>query len=285
MTRAEEALFIGGALLGREKEPAPDSWYARLMPLFGGGPLDDPIWGQRRLRGEQATPIAHQGERALHQRLSPPSWANTPIGPEPRPPRPLAPSSAGQDEGADPPLPPGSDSFSARRGVLIHKLLERLPEVHCGERAARAREWLSRQAGDVPEPEREAMLAAVLAVLAEPGWTEIFSPAALAEVPLAATVGGQVIAGTVDRLLVESERVLVVDFKTARRPPWSLAEMPQTTLRQMAAYSAALEAIYPGRRIEAAVLYTQVPRLMPIPAETIAHHKAALTAVEESFAG
>jgi ATP-dependent helicase/nuclease subunit A len=99
-----------------------------------------------------------------------------------------------------------------------------------------------------------------------------------------ATVGGQVIAGTADRLLVEAERVLVVDFKTARRPPSGLDEVPLTTLRQMAAYSTALEAIYPGRTIEAAVLYTQTPLLVPIPARLLAEHKAALTAPVESFA-
>ena len=129
------------------------------------------------------------------------------------------------------------------------------------------------------------MLASALAVLAEPGWAEIFSPRALAEVPLAATVGGQVIAGTADRLLVEPDRVLVVDFKTARRPPLGLADVPRSTLRQMAAYAAALGAIYPRRRIEAAVLYTQTPLLVPIPAEALAEHKAGLAAGEESFAG
>ncbi len=75
------------------------------------------------------------------------------------------------------------------------------------------------------------------------------------------------IAGTADRLLVEQDRVLVVDFKTARRPPSGLAEVPVATLRQMAAYAAALAAIYPGRRIEAAVLYTQIPLLVAIPAD------------------
>ena len=169
--------------------------------------------------------------------------------------------------------------------MLIHKLLERLPELHPREREGRARDWLARQAADVPELEREAMLTSVTAVLAAPGWAEIFSPAALAEVPLAATVGGQVIAGTADRLLVERERVLVVDFKTARRPPSGLSEVPLTTLRQMAAYVAVLSAIYPDRRIEAAVLYTQAPLLVPILAELIEEHKAALTAPEESFAG
>jgi ATP-dependent helicase/nuclease subunit A len=166
----------------------------------------------------------------------------------------------------------------------MHKLLERLPELEPAARAATAREWLERQASDVAVEEREAMVAAVLAVLAQPDWAPIFSSAALAEVPLAATVGGQVIAGTADRLLVERDRVLVVDFKTARRPPSGLNEVALTTLRQMAAYVAALEAIYPGRRVEAAVLYTQTPLLVPIPADVLAGHKAALANAEESFA-
>ncbi len=34
MTRAEEALYVGGALGKRDEEPAPDSWYARLAPLM-----------------------------------------------------------------------------------------------------------------------------------------------------------------------------------------------------------------------------------------------------------
>jgi ATP-dependent helicase/nuclease subunit A len=284
MTRAEEALFIGGALLGREKEPAPDSWYARLKPLFEGEPVADAIWGARHERGERAAVIVTRTDAGRDERPSLPAWVTTLIGPEPRPPRPLAPSSAGQDDSAEPPFPPGAETFAARRGVLIHKLLERLPELPPEEREGRAREWLARQAADVPADEREAMLRSALAVLAEPGWQAIFSPAALAEVPLAATVGGQVIAGTADRLLVEAERVLVVDFKTARRPPSGLDEVPLTTLRQMAAYSTALEAIYPGRTIEAAVLYTQTPLLVPIPARLLAEHKAALTAPEESFA-
>jgi ATP-dependent helicase/nuclease subunit A len=293
MTRAEEALFIGGALLGREKEPASDSWYARLAPLFGDEPEADAIWAARRMRGERAAAILPGKETTEGTPPKLPAWAITPIGPEPRPPRPLAPSSAGQDDSADPPLPPGADSFAARRGVLIHRLLERLPELEPDERESRARDWLARQAGDVAEAEREAMLASALAVLAAPGWAEIFSPAALAEVPLAATVGDRVVAGTADRLLVRPGRVLVVDFKTARRPPAGLAEVPPATLAQMAAYTAALEAIYPGRTVEAAVLYTQAPLLVPIPeaallythapqiiplpAETVERHKPVLS--------
>ena len=285
MTRAEEALFIGGALGKRETEPAADSWYARLAPLMPGEPIADPVWGERWEWGEAAAPVAAREQAELPIPLALPGWATRPVGPEPRPPRPLAPSAAGEDQGADPPYPPGQDAAAARRGILIHRLLERLPEVPVAEREERGRAWLERSGREIPEAEREEMLARALVVIAEPRWAELFSPAALAEVPLAATVGGQVVAGIADRLLVEPERILVADFKTARRPPTSLDEVPVSTLRQMAAYTAALGAIYPGRAIEAAVLYTQTPQLIALPAALLEGHKPALPSSQESFSG
>jgi ATP-dependent helicase/nuclease subunit A len=283
MTRAEEALFIGGALGKRETEPAADSWYARVAPLFESDPLADDIWGERREWGKCSEPLEIQLEPELPSEAVLPAWVTRPIGPEPRPTRPLAPSSAGEEQGADPPLPPGVAAEAAQRGVLIHKLLERLPDVAPVERASRARAWLERHAAHLDEPARDDMLARSLAVIDDPHWAELFGPAALAEVPLAATVGGQVIAGTADRLLVEPDRVLVADFKTARRPPTSLEEVPASTLRQMAAYAAALAAIYPDRIIEAALLYTQTPQLIAIPAKLLEAHKPAFAIPEESL--
>jgi len=280
MTRAEEALFIGGALGKREAEPAADSWHARLGPLFESDALADPIWGARHERGERAADVPSRTQAELPIPLVLPAWATRPIGPEPRPPRPLAPSAAAEDSAADPPLPPEQAAIAAQRGVLIHALLERLPDVPPDLRAGGGRAWLARHAPDLAEPLREEMLARALAVLEEPHWRELFGPSALAEVPLAATVGTQVIAGTIDRLLVQDTRILVADFKTARRPPAGLDAVPLATLRQMAAYVSALEMIYPGRTVEAAVLYTQVPRLIALPAELLARHKPGLAPVQ-----
>ena len=284
MTRAEEALFVGGALGARENEPAPDQLVRAARAAVRWRAAGRRCLGLAARTGRTRAGAAEVCERPDAERPPLPPWATTPIGPEPRPPRPLAPSAAGQDEGADPPFPPGSDSFAARRGVLIHQLLERLPEVP-PLRARRTRARLARAAGARRAEEASARRCSHRRwrCSSEPGWADIFGPAALAEVPLAATVEGQVVAGTADRLLVEKERVLVVDFKTARRPPAGLAEVPLSTLRQMAAYAAALAVIYPGRRIEAALLYTQTPLLVPIPPEVLAEHKAALSPAQESY--
>ncbi|MBX7531892.1 double-strand break repair helicase AddA [Qipengyuania sp. 1XM1-15A] len=287
MTRAEEALFVGGSLGPRDAKNGPheDSWYARLAQLFEtDDALEDPIWGARWEVGERAPPVPVSARKVQEATTELPDWAKQPVGPEPRPPRPLAPSGLGEVEGSDPPLPPEVAAGAARRGVLIHALLERLPEVAMDARKEKARSWLARQAPDLDDAEREEMLNRALAVLEEPGFAEIFGPDALAEIPLAATVEGQVVMGTADRLLVTPEKVTVVDFKTARRPPTSLDGMPDSTLRQMSAYVAALEVIYPGRRIEAAVLYTQTPQLIALPQDKLAAYKAAFADRQESFA-
>jgi ATP-dependent helicase/nuclease subunit A len=288
LTRAEEALFIGGALNKNEAKkgvPHEDSWHARLAPLFEGEELDDPVWVRRKEWGHRAEPLVPDDSAGAGDAGSPelPRWMLTAIGPEPRPPRPLAPSAAGEEAGAEPPLPPEAARHAARRGSLIHKLLERLPDVPAEARAEAARRWLTRQAGDLGEALREEMLGAALGVLDHPGFAAIFSDAALAEVPLAATVDGVVVAGTADRLLIEHNRITVVDFKTTRRPPANLAEVPRATLRQMAAYVAALEAIHPGREVRAGVLYTHAPVLFELDPSVLAGHKRALQTAQQSL--
>lgn len=283
MTRAEEALFIGGALTAREKAPHADSWYARLAGLFDEADwIEDPRWGATVTYGAapQVPAPPKSGEGGELPLL--PAWLERPVAAEPRPPRPLAPSSLGEDLATDPPFPPGAGQAAAR-GVLLHKLLERLPELPVSERKAAAEAWLAKNGGDFTAPERADMIRSALAVLAEPAWADLFAPGALAEVPIAATVGGQVVVGTIDRMTILPDRIRLIDFKTARRPPESLDAVPVSILRQMAAYAAALEAAYPGRRIEAALLYTQVPRLIALPDELLNVHKQALLAAQESF--
>ncbi|WP_298194133.1 double-strand break repair helicase AddA [Novosphingobium sp.] len=290
MTRAEEALFIAGALGSRAKEPPEESWYAQFAPLFGeeeGAWREDPIWGaSRQLGGLGPLPASVAKVQPPTDPDEPlPDWLAAPLPAEPRPPRPLAPSGLGEaGDASDPPSPPGPAArLAARRGTLLHKLIERLPELAPEQRGEAARRWLDRMAADFDADAREAMAAAALRVLAEPAWAEVFGPGSLAEVPIAAVVGERVVSGTLDRLLLAESHVRVVDFKTDRRPPQAIADVPVASLRQMAAYVAALEVIYPGRQIEAALLYTHTPLLIVIPEDVIAAHKPALQGAQESF--
>ncbi|WP_379550055.1 double-strand break repair helicase AddA [Qipengyuania sp. DGS5-3] len=291
MTRAEEALFIAGSLGPRDARRGvahEDSWYARLLPLFERDALEDSLWGARRTWGALSAQEPQKLGKKEDAKEQLPAWVNRPAPEEPRPPKPLAPSGLGEVEGSDPPLAPddlGAHSGeAARRGILIHALLERLPEVTEENRESSASLWIKRQAPELSYAQQGEIVASALKVLAEPALAPVFTSQALAEVPLSAIVEGQVVTGIVDRLLVTDEAITVVDFKTARRPPHDLEAIPQTTLKQMAAYVAALEVIYPGRRIEAAVLYTQTPQLFRLPPSMLRPYKSRFADKQESFA-
>ncbi|MDE1917389.1 MAG: double-strand break repair helicase AddA [Sphingomonadales bacterium] len=290
MTRSEEALFVGGALGKRDRVPAPASWYARLAELFADEDWqDDPIWGGQASYGTPPGEMVWPPEtRSFDMEAALPGWATRTAPDEPVPTKPLAPSALAEDEAVDPPFPPGAGrAMAARRGKLIHALLERLPDVSVNVRQQVATLWLERQAGDLEAPMREEIAQAAMRVVSNPAWADLFAPGALAEVPIAALIetasGPQAIAGTIDRLRVEPDRIRLVDYKTARRPPADLSQVPLASLRQMAAYVAALEVSFPGRRVEAALLYTEAARLIELPAHVIALHKASLGGREQSL--
>jgi len=269
LTRAEERLVIAGLQPKTKNGALPEnSWHARVgraLLTLGAEEVDDPAWGMLlRYRGSVAAGEVKPRAAPMSLAKPPvPDWARTPAPPEARPPRPLAPSSIAEDKEAAPP-PSEALRAAAERGTRIHYLLERLADVDSGQRHAVALRWLERSAGMADEPSRREIAETVCAVLSHPDYAALFGPGSLAEAPLAATLAdGTVVAGTVDRLLVEPDRISVIDFKTGRVPS-SPDAIPASHLAQMRAYSNALRIIFPGREIRAALLYTTGPRLFDL---------------------
>ena len=192
-----------------------------------------------------------------------PKWARNPAPAEARPPRPLAPSAIAVDDENAPP-PSEAMRAAALRGTWIHQLLEKLPPVEPGARPGAANRWLGRSAGVSDPAVRDEIVAQVCGILSDPQFAELFGANSFGEAPLAATLpDGRVIAGTADRLLIEKDRVSVLDFKTGRVPE-SAASIPAAHLAQMHAYTAALRVIFPDRQMRAALLYTGGPQLFEL---------------------
>ncbi|HJN59638.1 MAG TPA: double-strand break repair helicase AddA [Alphaproteobacteria bacterium] len=192
-----------------------------------------------------------------------PPYFMEPAPPEPVPPRPLAPSR----RSAAPPAPargPLEDDGTSRflRGRLIHRLLELLPEQAPEMRAEMARRFLARPIHGLDKEARAEIATEVVAVLRDAGTAPLFGANSRAEVPLAAVMGEHVISGQVDRLLVEGDRVLVVDYKSGGGAAPGESAIPQVYLAQMADYRAVLRAIFPGREIRCALLFTDAPALL-----------------------
>ncbi len=275
MTRAEEHLvMLGRARAGGRELPA-HCWHAKVEPAMdalGCEVGEHPIWGAAQVyAGEPVFGGGDVAAAATEEPLALPEWLHTPAPLEQRPPRPLAPSKVEEDAGGDAP-PTLAMQAAARRGNLLHALFERLPDVATAEREGAAARWLSRQAADLPEGARATIAADALAVLNDPQWAEVFGPDALAEVPVAAVVGETVVTGQVDRLLLLPDRIVVVDFKTGRFVPDGIAQVRVPYVRQMAYYAAALTRIYPGRRVEAALLYTSGPKMVMVPDAMLAEY-------------
>ena len=273
LTRAADRLIVSGVAPKPRKDgsdPRPaNSWHLivqRAMEAQGALPAAiHGEWGTDLVYGSAVTAGARPAAGVELPPVSVPAWALQPPLPEARPPRPLAPSAIGADTDAAPP-PNEAMRAVARRGSLIHQLLERLAPVAAKERLDRALRWLEHSAGVKAADERSDIAASVCEVLSDAGFASLFGPGSLGEAPLAATLpDGRVIAGTADRLLVEDDRILVVDFKTGRVPD-SIDDVPASHRAQMAAYAEALRVIFPGREVKAALLYTAAPRLFELAA-------------------
>ncbi|CAN5401763.1 double-strand break repair helicase AddA [soil metagenome] len=155
-----------------------------------------------------------------------------------------------------------------RRGDLIHRLLERLPEIKVADRPAAAIRMLARER-DVSDDQRAEMIAAAFAVLDDPRFAPVFGPGSRAEVALVGSAPdlprGVAISGRIDRLVVTPERVLVVDYKSNRPAPDTIETADPAYVLQMAVYVAVLRRIYPDRAVEAALVWTDGPKLMAVP--------------------
>jgi ATP-dependent helicase/nuclease subunit A len=197
-----------------------------------------------------------------------PDWLTSRAPVPPEAPRALTPSDLG-----GPKALPGEAAFdeeaSLRRGRQTHRLLEHLPAYPQSDWPRIAPALLAHGEDAASPEEAAAFLAEVSRILTNPALAPLFAPDTLAEVPLTATLFGRPLIGTIDRLIVAPDRILVVDFKTNAVVPTTPEEVPDGILRQMGAYATALAAIYPGRRIDTAILWTRTATLMPIPNDMV----------------
>jgi len=275
MTRARDRLVVCGHRHGQAGRTGgrvdPDSWHARVEAALDGEaePVDTPAGRGLRLGADAAPASAAAAPAAAAAPL--PDWIARPARVEADAPRVVAPSRLQVDEAEERPgFSPLEDEAGMRyrRGSLIHKLLEILPEAPPGERSEAARLFLERQP-ELDEAARADIADSVFRVLEHPEFSAVFGPGSRAEVSVSGGAPGLpegvVVNGQIDRLAVTDHAVLVVDYKTNRPPPETVADTDAAYLRQMAAYRAVLRDIFPGRSVACALLWTESATLMTLP--------------------
>jgi len=287
LTRARDRLILCGRIAANAKLENVGGWYGAAEAALARPDIEphvrmverDGVQTRRFGPDPEILPLEAEAEAA---QAALPAWALGPAASEAVQ-RFASPShlddSADAAGWASSPLAAVGGLGRYRRGDLIHRLLQLLPDIEPAERRGAAERMLAREA-DLTEHQRREIAAAAFGVLEDERFGAVFGPGSRAEAAVVGRAPGLgptgAIAGRVDRLLIEPDRVLVVDFKTNRPSPARIEEADRAYLQQIAVYRAVLAEVFPDRRIEAALVWTDGPKLMMVPENLCASVLAGL---------
>ena len=281
LTRARDRLIVCGWRQGQGElgQIAEHSWYTQLAEAWQGEgwaefetPVTTHVDGVEPGLRYGPPPVAlGADENTRRTPAAIPSWARTPAPAETGQILSAAPSSLLADADSEPavlsPLSdPGGHRF--RRGDVIHKLLQTLPDLAPDRRRGAAERFVAAQP-DISNADKAQIITETLGILDHPEFAPLFGPGSRAEVSLVGHAPGlpanTIVRGQVDRLVVTDDEVLIIDYKTNRPPPIELAAVARIYLGQMATYRALLRAVHPGKSVRCALLWTDAARLMELP--------------------
>jgi ATP-dependent helicase/nuclease subunit A len=284
LTRAESWLIVAAA--GNIPRDRTKTWYGAVeagLQTLGAGPLAVPELERKEI-GEQGLRLQSGSFEGAEEpvaaipvetpRATLPDWVGCPAPHVERDKPARSPSDLGGDKAivSESEREISTRDGALRRGRLVHLLLEHLPRFPAPSWSDAAPRVAALEAPGIPDDEITAAYAEAEAVLTAPHLSHVFAPGTLAEVELCSDSAalGEPLLGTMDRLIVDEDRVLAVDFKTNAVVPSRPEEVPEGLLRQMGAYAEMLGAIHPDRVIETAILWSRTAELMPLPHDLVA---------------
>jgi ATP-dependent helicase/nuclease subunit A len=283
MTRAADRLIVGGCMPGNMNSVRKFSWYDLIVKGLANSGLHEETTEtsdgviKRYARPEDvAVPTGAATAMTPCAPIDLPSWLRTSAPPEASAHGLLRPSGPAESEGRG--FRTGESlelrARAVKRGTLVHRLLQSLPEITAERRRDAALNYLGRNADGWSDGDREVLAAGVLALIGDARFAAVFGPSSRAEVGIAGRLerpGRQpaLVSGQIDRLVVSQSEVLIVDYKTTHAPPKLATEAPKAYVRQLALYRAVLGKLYPQLPVRAALLWTETPELMEISAPAL----------------
>jgi ATP-dependent helicase/nuclease subunit A len=277
MTRAAERLVVGGYLDRNVTEPNAGTWYAMIRDGLENSGLrredvapgivhfrreDDP-WPAQESAGGPAI------ETPPETATGAPAWLWRAAPSSPRGRKILHPSEVAADQETDAlaAMTPRARHEARQRGLLVHRLLQSLPDLAIPHRRAAALAFLERNAAEWPAAARSALCEQVLSLIDDQRFAVIFGPGSRAEIPIAGRLtdanGNSIdVSGQIDRMVRTGDEAVIIDFKTGRPSPH--ASQAGAYVAQLALYRALLMKISPGRQVRAALLWTELPEITEI---------------------
>jgi ATP-dependent helicase/nuclease subunit A len=289
MTRAADRLIIGGCMPGNRNAVRSFSWYDLVCKgLDASGlqvqSLEAPTGVVKRYtRPKEDTPSTGTRLTSEVTPIALPAWLHESAPPEEKTGDFLRPSDPAESDIRRHHSIASTEARARalRRGTLVHRLLQSLPDVAAERRRDAALNFLRRNASAWAEDERQRLAARIRHLIEETRFAPVFGAGSHAEVPVMGRLerpGSSpiLISGQIDRLVVTDHEVLIVDFKTNQTPPVTAGEAPSAYVRQLALYRALLARLFPQRTIRTALLWTEAIELMEILAPTLDAELASL---------
>lgn len=285
MTRAEDELYVTGYLTKQGK--VDGSWYEAIEQ--GLSPLSESVTGA----DGNTTALIYPRERPAPAKLRPVdalvdlggmALDLTPL-PVRKARKVLRPSSV--ETPSDPArtlatrLEEGLDPETARlAGTALHALLQHLAKVAPAERATVAARALPLLLTEAPD-QHQGLATKALSILSRPELAHLFTADSRAEVPFLATAEHRgetvTIAGRIDRIVTTPGGVLLVDFKSDADPVMEPGRVKPGYLTQLALYALVAKQLFPGQRIEAGILWTELESLLKLPDAALAEAARGFT--------
>jgi len=268
MTRAEKWLIVAAAGdLGKDGKSWYDTIRAAMVATDATPCQFDGGEGLRLDHGNWAGTVSDMTEMSEPPKGEVPTFLTT-TAPKPSPaPHALSPSdlggakALGGEQGLD-------QEAAMQRGTWLHLLLEHLPSHPRSEWPEVATSLLQDDLVEIQDGQFQDLLTEATQTLIKPDLAWLFDPSALAEVPVTADLGPNRLHGIIDRLVIQDACVWAIDFKTNATVPNSVQTTPDGILRQMGAYTHALEQIF-DLPIRTAVLWTATAELMELPHDLV----------------
>ncbi len=246
LTRAQDRLYVCGSQT--TKELKDECWYSQIERAIQRiGEYDDEsgIWRYQ--------PLATQ---AIKERLAEtietnplPNWALDPYREEKEQ------SNKAADISTD----------ASVRGILLHRLLEVLPTVKTKDYHAIAQKIISQS--KTPQLITPDDVQKIIDLLTHPTLGALFSSHTLAEVNISGNLDGKPFLGRIDRLSIQNNHIMIVDYKTSTNPPKTIKDIHNSHIKQLSGYAKILGEIYQNHTLQLFLLWTENLDLMEVPLE------------------
>lgn len=263
-TRAEDRLYVAGAAT-KKTEGDNKTWYQLIDAALNTMPCETEKGKKTYVSAQQKPVEKNRAEDEISSfKIEDASWIYEKPEKEDDALKTYSPSHLQdmEDEAVSSPI--AGEAHNFKRGILIHKLLQMLPQYSSFEKqSALIKTYLLKQT-DLSDAFKQSVEKEVLSVLSSKDFAFVFEGNSRAEVPVMGMVDGKVISGQIDRLIVSDKAVVIVDFKTNRPAAGSIDDVSAAYKAQLDIYAKLIGQIYPTLPIEKYILWTNTLKLMKI---------------------